>query len=233
MKAITITQQGPEVSKNISFVSDWPENMSPLSPGDVQVKTEASALNHMDIWVGMGIPGVDLTYPRVSGCDGAGTVTAVGAGVDESWIGQRVIFNAAVRQTDRVLPGDPPGSTLAPEYELIGEHHHGAHRESFMVPARVCSKRARRSGSSTNCSRIASCERSSTSRSSMACASDVKLMSPKTLGSSTRWRRRDSSAPRTALARAKSWSGVRDEARSRASGPRPSRCQDGSKTRVL
>ncbi|MEQ9617316.1 MAG: zinc-binding dehydrogenase [Phycisphaerales bacterium] len=135
MKAITICEQGTTVWKNIRFLSDWGALPPSPPPGEARIRTEASALNHMDIWVGMGIPGVDLTYPRVSGCDGCGVVEAVGEGVDESWVGQRVIFNAAVRQQDRVLPGDPPGSSLAPEYELIGEHHHGAHRELFDVPA--------------------------------------------------------------------------------------------------
>src|SRR5690606_40759644 len=32
-------------------------------------------------------------------------------------------------------PGDPPPSTLAPQFELIGEHHHGMLRERFCAPA--------------------------------------------------------------------------------------------------
>jgi len=135
MKAITIQVQAPKVAQNITISHDWPDIDAELPAGHVKIKAEASALNHMDIWVGMGIPGVDLAYPRISGCDGAGTVVAVGPGVDESWVGQRVIFNAAVQQAERCLPGDPPGSSLAPEYELIGEHHNGAHREFFTAPA--------------------------------------------------------------------------------------------------
>src|SRR5690606_36643673 len=44
------------------------------------------------------------------------------------------IMNAAIRQPDRVFPTDPPCSTLAPEYELLGEHHHGAHCQFFNAP---------------------------------------------------------------------------------------------------
>jgi NADPH:quinone reductase-like Zn-dependent oxidoreductase len=36
---------------------------------------------------------------------------------------------------ERSHPADPPGSTLAPNYELIGEHRLGAHAEKFNVPA--------------------------------------------------------------------------------------------------
>jgi NADPH:quinone reductase-like Zn-dependent oxidoreductase len=104
-------------------------------PGEVIVKTLCSAFNHMDLWVGKGVPGLDLDYPRVSGCDGCGEVLAVGDGVDKSWIGKRVIYNAAVVVPDRARPTDPPASTMCPIYELIGEHHNGAHAEMFACPA--------------------------------------------------------------------------------------------------
>jgi NADPH:quinone reductase-like Zn-dependent oxidoreductase len=138
MKAVLIEKQGAPVAPNINSVHDADKRVSGLEEtpaGGVQIRTHASALNHMDIWVGMGIPGVDLTYPRVSGCDACGTVEKVGAGVSDEWVGKRVVFNAAVEIKRSPNPGEPTGATLAPEYELIGEHHHGAHRELFEVPA--------------------------------------------------------------------------------------------------
>lgn len=134
MKAITISQQGREVARNIAIDTDWPDIGRDIPPDHALICTEASALNHMDIWVGMGIPGLELEYPRVTGCDAAGIVEDVGEGVDPAWKGTRVIFNAAVKQPDPAMPCDPPASTLAPAYELIGEHHHGAHRERFTAP---------------------------------------------------------------------------------------------------
>jgi NADPH:quinone reductase-like Zn-dependent oxidoreductase len=88
----------------------------------------------MDIWVTMGIPGIDLDYPRISGCDACGVVEAFGDRVDPSWMGQRVVFNAATSNDQKVRPGDPTSAHLAPEYELIGEHFNGAHRERFLAP---------------------------------------------------------------------------------------------------
>lgn len=134
MKAVIITEQGPPVADHIEFRTDWPD-CPPPGPGRVTIRTEASALNHMDIWVGLGIPGVELTYPRVSGCDACGIVEAVGDGVDEAWVGRRVIVNAAVAQPEREHPDDPPASSLAPAYELIGEHSNGMHCERFNAPA--------------------------------------------------------------------------------------------------
>jgi NADPH:quinone reductase-like Zn-dependent oxidoreductase len=89
----------------------------------------------MDLWVGRGVPGLTLDYPRISGCDACCEVEAVGPGVDEAWLGRRVIVNAAIEIPQQSRPGDPPGSTLAPQYELIGEHHHGMLRERFCAPA--------------------------------------------------------------------------------------------------
>ena len=135
MKAVVIEKQGGPVSGNIRSVRDWQVGEDGPGPGQVELRVLTSALNHMDIWVGLGIPGVDLTYPRVSGCDCCAEVVRVGAGVDEAWLGRRVVVNAAVRQPERVHPDDPTGATLAPEYRLIGEHDHGMHRESLCVPA--------------------------------------------------------------------------------------------------
>ncbi len=133
MKAIVVTRKGSPVAPNIEFREDWPDVGQP-GAGQVLIKTLASAFNQMDLWVGRGVPGLDLAYPRVSGCDSCGIVEAIGAGVDPSWIGQRVIVNAAMRVPDRMKPEDPPASTLAPNYELIGEHHNGMHAEKFIAP---------------------------------------------------------------------------------------------------
>jgi len=134
MKAIVCMRQGTPVSENIEFRHDWPDPPEP-GPGEVRLRTLASAFNHMDLWIGRGLPGHELDYPRVSGCDACGEVVGVGAGVDESWVGRRVIFNAAVPQPEPQRPGDPPGSTRAPQYQLIGEQRSpGAHAELINVP---------------------------------------------------------------------------------------------------
>ncbi len=135
MRAVTIHEQAPRgpVTPNIRYVEDWPESPPP-GPGEALLRTICSALNHMDLWVGMGIPGVEMSYPRVSGCDVCAEVLEVGPGVDASWVGTRVIMNAACEVASAKRPDDPPGSTLAPDFELIGEHHHGAHRERFVAP---------------------------------------------------------------------------------------------------
>lgn len=133
MHALVVTKKATPVAPNIELQADWPEPHAP-KPGWAVVKTLCSALNHMDIWVGRGVPGLDLDYPRVSGCDACGIVESVGDPLDKAWIGAQVIYNAAMQITRRSAPNEPPNTTLAPEYQLIGEHHHGAHAASFAVP---------------------------------------------------------------------------------------------------
>ncbi|QYK49368.1 MAG: zinc-binding dehydrogenase [Phycisphaeraceae bacterium] len=134
MHALVITKQGNPVAPSIRYQTDWPD-LPPPPPDWANIRTLASAFNHMDLWVGKGVPGLNLTYPRVSGCDACGIVEAVGPGVDPAWIGKRVIVNAATVLPEPSRPGDPPATTLAPLYELIGEHHNGMHAQRFAIPA--------------------------------------------------------------------------------------------------
>lgn len=137
MNAVILERQAPQgpVAPNVGCVTDWPDLPSEPAPGEAHLRTLCSALNHMDLWVGMGIPGVDLTYPRVSGCDACAVVERVGAGVPDAWVGWRVIVNAMYMKPRVARPSDPPGSSFVPDMELIGEHTHGMHRERFACPA--------------------------------------------------------------------------------------------------
>lgn len=133
MRAIVIQKQaagGEAVAGNVKLVTDWPDPPAP-PPGAVVVRTLASALNHLDLWVGRGVPGLNLTYPRISGSDACGVVETLGPGVDPAWKGAKVILNAASPASFPARPGDGPGSSLAPAYELIGEHTHGTLAERF------------------------------------------------------------------------------------------------------
>jgi len=129
MRAVTITCRSDEVSPNIVVQDDWP-TPSPAA-GEVLVRTEASALNHLDLWVGRGLPGV-TDFPRISGSDGCGRVEAVGDGVDEAWIGRRVLLNAAVGHH---APHHPDLIPTDPTLHMIGETLPGTHAEYFTAPA--------------------------------------------------------------------------------------------------
>lgn len=129
MKAAAVMTGGAPVAPNVEII----ELPTPVpQSGDVRVRTEAAGLNHLDVWVGMGIPGVKRPWPRVTGSDGVGIVDAVGDGVDEAWIGRRVIMNAAHDLNAEAEPGDRPS---AERFHLVGEQSPGALAEAFVVRA--------------------------------------------------------------------------------------------------
>ena len=106
----------------------------PPGAGDVVVRVEAAALNHLDLWVLRGIPGVTLTENWIPLCDAVGTVDAVGDGVTTVRVGDRVVVNPGVscRACDHCRAGEQP---LCPRYRLLGEHRPGMGAELVTVPA--------------------------------------------------------------------------------------------------
>jgi NADPH:quinone reductase-like Zn-dependent oxidoreductase len=130
MKAIVIERRGKPVAPNVALVDGWPAPVP--AAGDLLVRTEASALNSLDLWVGIGLPGIDTKYPFCGGSDGVGRVESVGPGVDQAWIGRRVLLNAAVVRAHGAVPGH---RAAGEDIEMIGEHRQGTHAEYFVAPA--------------------------------------------------------------------------------------------------
>ncbi|MEZ0541886.1 zinc-binding dehydrogenase [Fibrella arboris] len=63
--------------------------------GEVVIDLKAAALNHRDVFMQQGLyPGIVL--PVRPGSDGAGVVSAVGEGVDRSWLNCEVVINPAL-----------------------------------------------------------------------------------------------------------------------------------------
>jgi NADPH:quinone reductase-like Zn-dependent oxidoreductase len=127
MTAAVVIRAGEDVAANVRLVTDWPEPAP--GAGQVRVRTEASALNHVDLWLGQS---KSLTFPHITGSDGCGVVEALGVGVAEAWLGRRVIFNAALPASEPVEPGKRPEHP--PEIDLIGSATQGSMAEKFVVP---------------------------------------------------------------------------------------------------
>jgi NADPH:quinone reductase-like Zn-dependent oxidoreductase len=105
----------------------------PVGPGDVRVRPLASALNHMDLWLTRGMPRPPL--PHVPGCDAAGVVESVGAGVEHVAPGDEVVINPAVSPLDAVV-AHGVDSPLGPGFQIVGEHRWGGHADLVVVPER-------------------------------------------------------------------------------------------------
>jgi NADPH:quinone reductase-like Zn-dependent oxidoreductase len=61
--------------------------------GEVVLEIRSAALNHLDIWVRKGRPGIQMSMPHVLGSDGAGVIVEVGPKTHGVNIGDEVILN--------------------------------------------------------------------------------------------------------------------------------------------
>ncbi len=114
VKAIRIHEEGgPDVLRYEDVPDPEP------GEGEVLVRLAAASLNHLDVWVRMGLPSVPK--PRILGADGAGVVAALGSGVEGLELGDRVVLN--------------PGLEHGPVISVLGEHSDGTHCELIAVPA--------------------------------------------------------------------------------------------------
>ena len=104
-----------------------------LGDDDVRIRVQASALNHMDLWVTRGSPRPPL--PHVPGCDVAGVVDAIGDAVTSVAIGDEVVVNPGVSPIDDIvaLGNDSP---MGPGFMIYGEHCWGGHAEFAVAPSR-------------------------------------------------------------------------------------------------
>jgi NADPH:quinone reductase-like Zn-dependent oxidoreductase len=91
LNAIVFHQHGgPEVLK----YEDAPKPS--IRPGEVLVRVKACALNHLDLWVRRGIPGVPIPLPHIPGSDVSGEIAQVGSDVTTVRVGQKVVLAPGV-----------------------------------------------------------------------------------------------------------------------------------------
>lgn len=106
-----------------------------VGPADVLVGVKATSLNHLDLWVRQGLPGVKFRLPIIPGVDAAGVVVNIGAAVTHLAVGDRVVVAQGISCGHCVhcLNGS---DNLCKDYLLIGEHRDGADAEYLSVPGR-------------------------------------------------------------------------------------------------
>lgn len=131
MRALTISSHGG--LDRIEYRDDLPSPASPAA-GEVRLRIEAGALNHLDLFVIGGLPGVSITPPWVLGADATGVVEEVGAGVGHVAVGDTVIVNPGLScgECEYCLEGEQP---LCPRYRILGEHAPGVFAEEVVLPA--------------------------------------------------------------------------------------------------
>jgi NADPH:quinone reductase-like Zn-dependent oxidoreductase len=129
MKAAVIFENG---GLDCLQVADVPEPVP--AAGEVVVAVRAAALNHLDIWIRKGRPGVTLPSPHILGSDAAGVVAALGEGVTGLSVGDEVIVNPGLScmRCAACLRGE---HSECDTYGILGMVRPGAFAERVAVPA--------------------------------------------------------------------------------------------------
>jgi NADPH:quinone reductase-like Zn-dependent oxidoreductase len=128
VKATIFKQHGaPEVLE----YTDVPEPS--FRENEVVVEVKACALNHLDIFVRTGMPGIEIPLPHILGNDVAGVVRDAGELV--TWVkpGDEVMVQPGVScgHCEACLSGR---DNMCREYDIVGYRRDGGYAERVVVP---------------------------------------------------------------------------------------------------
>ena len=117
MKAIRIHAHGGVDQLRVEEIS-----VPQPGPRQVLVEVKAAALNHLDLWVRKGLPGLHL--PLIPGSDGSGVVKEIGSGVTQFAVGDKVLAQPGYGcgLCRDCLSGK---ENYCLKYGIIGEHFDG------------------------------------------------------------------------------------------------------------
>lgn len=126
MKAVRFHEFGvPEVLK----YEDVPEPK--VRKDQVLLKVKACALNHLDIWIRKGLPGVNV--PHINGSDVAGDIVEVGEYITDLKPGQRVLLAPMTfcNQCEACMRGQ---QNFCRQFTVLGYLNDGGNCELMAVP---------------------------------------------------------------------------------------------------
>src|SRR6059036_804916 len=131
MKAVVFDRHGgPEVLRS----EDVPEPAP--ARGDVVIEVKAASINHIDIFLRRGMPGIKVPMPKIIGSDAAGIIREIEPDVSGLEAGQRVTINPGVScgRCEFCVAGFGGQCT---SYAMVGENRDGAYAELVAVPAHI------------------------------------------------------------------------------------------------
>jgi len=126
MKAVRIHEfGGPEVLR----YEDVPDPKA--RPDQVLVRVRACALNHIDLWIRAGLPGIKL--PHILGSDVAGEIVEVGEYITNFKAGQRVLL-APMHFCNHCAKCVAGVQNQCPEFTALGNRVDGGNCELIAMP---------------------------------------------------------------------------------------------------
>lgn len=128
MKAVVFQQHGgPDV---LEFAKAPAPS---IKPNEVLIEVKACALNHLDVWVRGGLPGIKIPLPHILGSDIAGIVREVGDLVTWVAAGDEVLVQPGVScgHCAECLAGR---DNFCRDYDILGYRRDGGYAELVAVP---------------------------------------------------------------------------------------------------
>ena len=93
---------------------------------------EACSINHLDIWVRQGIPGLKLPLPLILGSDGSGVIVEIGSNITTFEVGDEIIVQPGTydKKCDMVRRGK---ENFSKSYGILGETEDGVQAEYVIL----------------------------------------------------------------------------------------------------
>jgi NADPH:quinone reductase-like Zn-dependent oxidoreductase len=105
-------------------------------PGEVLIDVRACALNHLDVWVRRGWPGLTLDMPHIGGADVAGVIAGLGEAVAGWQVGDKVVVDPGiVTGVDEFTRRGEHSLSIGRHYWILGEHIPGGAADYVVVPS--------------------------------------------------------------------------------------------------
>jgi len=118
MKAIQIREHG---NSDVLAVRDIEQTI--CKPNQIKVNIKACSINHLDIWVRNGLPGLKIPLPLILGSDGAGTIVEVGDTISNYKKGDDILIQPGT------FPDNDKKENYSPKYGILGETENGVQCE--------------------------------------------------------------------------------------------------------
>ncbi len=128
MKAVFITDHG-----NLDQIQVGELEAPIIGPNEILIKTKYAALNHLDIFVVKGWPGLKLSMPHILGADGSGIIEEIGSEVTTLTKGDKVTINPGLScgKCKACLSGN---QVLCKQFSILGEFQAGTFSQYFKIP---------------------------------------------------------------------------------------------------
>jgi len=128
MKAAFIQEHG-----NLDKIQIGDLDAPTISPNEVLIEPKFGALNHLDIFVVRGWPGLTLNMPHVIGADGSGIVKEIGSEVTTLSVGDKITINPGIScgKCEMCLSGQ---QVFCKQFSILGENKWGTFSQYLKLP---------------------------------------------------------------------------------------------------